>query len=301
MTAPTTPPRIAIVAAGMMGAAVAGRLTKAGCTVYTNLDGRSAATRQRAKDAGMIDVPLTDLVANSDWILSIIPPRDAVSFAEQIQAVNREVLSKSCVFVDCNAINPETAKRIAMIFIGGDIKFVDACIFGPPPKDDYDPTFYASTATENSHILDEFAALSQYGLKVSLLRGEGVGVGDASALKMSFSGVFKGALGTLTTMILAAHASSPATADALLKELVVSQPVLLDVLVKYIHSMFPRAYRWVGEMEEISQFVGGEEGDVYRGLARVFKRVDKSLQGDQVEVDVLKKFVEDVEKMRHAE
>ena len=52
---------IAIVAAGAMGSAVAARLTAAGCTVLTNLDGRSDATRRRALEAGMIDVPFTDI------------------------------------------------------------------------------------------------------------------------------------------------------------------------------------------------------------------------------------------------
>lgn len=37
---------IAVIAAGAMGSAVARRLTNAGCTVLTNLDGRSEATRR---------------------------------------------------------------------------------------------------------------------------------------------------------------------------------------------------------------------------------------------------------------
>ncbi|KAF9219614.1 hypothetical protein BS17DRAFT_789070 [Gyrodon lividus] len=62
--------------------------------------------------------------------------------------------------------------------------------------------------------------------------------------------------------------------------------------------MIPKAYRWVGEMEEIGNFVGGEGGDIYRGLAKVYERVEKSLDGDQADVDVLKKFVEDVKNMK---
>jgi hypothetical protein len=33
-------------------------------------------------------------------------------------------------------------------------------------------------------VLEEFAALSQYGLKISLLKGAGAGIGDASSLKL---------------------------------------------------------------------------------------------------------------------
>lgn len=57
--------------------------------------------------------------------------------------------------------------------------------------------------------------------------------------------------------------------------------------------MLPKAYRWVGEMEEIGEFVGGKEGGIYGGLARIYERVEKSLDGDQADVEVLREFVED--------
>lgn len=187
-------PRLAIVSAGAMGSAVAKRMTSFGCTVYTNLDERSEATRKRAGEAGMIDVPIEELVEKSDWILSILPPRDAVSFAEKIVR-GAGASGRSMTFVDCNAVNPETVKRIAGLFTGTNIGFVDAGIIGLPPKDDFDPTFYASA--EDERVLDEFAGLSKYGLKVSVLKGEGAGIGDASALKMSYavSGTIQNDLG----------------------------------------------------------------------------------------------------------
>lgn len=292
-------PRLAVVAAGAMGAAVAKRLTSFGCTVYTNLNGRSEATRKRAQDAGMIDLSVDDLVLKSDWILSILPPRDAVLFAEKIQKVaakHGSALLSPRTFVDCNAVNPETVKRIAALFAGTSIGFVDAGIIGGPPKGDYNPTFYASA--EDMRILDEFTTLSKYGLKVSPLKGEGVGVGDASALKMSYAGITKGTTGLYTTMVLAAHASSPATADALMRELQMSQPILLDRLVKTVPPMLPKAYRWIGEMEEIAGFVGGSEGDVYRGIAKVYERIEKSIAGDQEDIATLKSFVEKAKESR---
>ncbi|KAG2052443.1 6-phosphogluconate dehydrogenase C-terminal domain-like protein [Suillus hirtellus] len=292
-------PRLAVVAAGAMGAAVAKRLTSFGCTVYTNLDGRSEDTRKRAQDAGMIDLSVDELVLKSDWILSILPPRDAVSFAEKIQEVAAKygrALPSPQTFVDCNAVNPETVKRIAALFSGTSIRFVDAGIIGGPPKGDQNPTFYASA--EDVKILDEFTALSKYGLKLSPLKGKGVGIGDASALKMSYAGITKGTTGLYTTMVLAAHASSPATADALMRELQMSQPILLDRLVKTVPPMLPKAYRWIGEMEEIADFVGGSEGDVYRGIAKVYERIEKSIAGDQEDIVTLTKFVEKAKESR---
>ncbi|KAI9572337.1 6-phosphogluconate dehydrogenase C-terminal domain-like protein [Boletus coccyginus] len=289
-------PRFAIISAGEMGSAVAKRLTKAGCTVYTDLNGRSEVTRQRAKEAGMTDAPLGDIVVKANWILSILPPRDAISFAEKVRdaVLNRErqVGIDPLVFADCNAVSPETVKRIAGILAGAGIKCIDSGIFGRPPRDGFDPTFYVSAAPEDRDALDAFAALSKYGLKVSPLTGEGAGVGDASALKMSYAGITKGMIGVYTTMILAAHASSPATAEALIQEMSRSRAWMLDQLVDAVPAMMPRAYRWVGEMEEIGEFVGGEEADIYRGLAKTYGRVEKSLGGDRADIEVLNNFVE---------
>lgn len=184
-------PQFAVIAAGTMGSAVGKRLTRAGCTVYTNLDGRSEATRQRAKEAGMLDAPLDDIVVKANWILSILPPGDAVSFSEKIRdaAANRgrRASIEPLMFADCNAVSPETVKRIAGILAGTGIKFIDAGIVGGPPRDGFDPTFYASAAAGDGDALDAFVALSKCGLKISPLTGEGAGVGDASALKMSYA------------------------------------------------------------------------------------------------------------------
>ncbi|KIK32630.1 hypothetical protein CY34DRAFT_18904 [Suillus luteus UH-Slu-Lm8-n1] len=59
---PTSTPTQAIVSAGAMGSAVAKRLVHGGCTIYTNLDGRSPTANQRALDVGMINVHLLTLL-----------------------------------------------------------------------------------------------------------------------------------------------------------------------------------------------------------------------------------------------
>ena len=73
------------------------------------------------------------------------------------------------------------------MFEGSGIKFIDASIIGGPPDGVYKPTFYASAQSEEQEILEKFVTLSNYGLKVKALRGEGSGIGDASALKMSYA------------------------------------------------------------------------------------------------------------------
>ncbi|TFK92052.1 6-phosphogluconate dehydrogenase C-terminal domain-like protein [Polyporus arcularius HHB13444] len=290
-------PTIAIIAPGGMGAAVAHRFTKSGCTVLTTLEGRSPASIERAKAAGMEDASLAVIAQRASWVLSILPPSSALSFAEQFKKAYDDASPKSkLAFVDCNAVSPETAKRVARVFDGSAVRFVDAGIVGGPPTDGYDPAFYASVDPGDSELLDQFIALGKWGLRVMPLRGEGAGVGDASALKMSYAGMTKGVTGLITTMVLAAHKSSPATAQALMHELHDSQPAFLERITKGIPSMLPKAYRWVGEMEEISSFVrdglGEGEAHIHQGFAHLYERIEKSLP-DGEDVAVLKQFVKD--------
>ncbi|KAI0259218.1 hypothetical protein BC834DRAFT_907390 [Gloeopeniophorella convolvens] len=289
------PVTVAIIAAGAMGGAVAQRLTEAGCTVLTNLDGRSEATRKRARDAGMQDVPFADLVSQAPLFLSILPPRDAEQLAKDYlaayDAVSTATGAASPIYVDCNAVSPETVKRISGLFTHSGVHFIDASIIGGPPQGSYNPTFYASAASDAGNALSIFAELGNLGLKVSLLK-EGSDVGDASALKMSYAGIMKGLTGLFATMILSAHASSPATADALLLELRASQPAVLDRLVRAVPDMLPKAYRWVGEMREISAFVGGPPGGIHEGMAGLYERIAQSVAEDGDDKRVLEEFVE---------
>ena len=81
-------------------------------------------------------------------------------------------------------------------------------------------------------------------------------------------------------------------------ELSASQPVILQRITSSTPNMLPKAYRWVGEMEEISSFVGGGEGLIHEGLARLYERVDNSLRNRQEgdDIDVIEKFVEDAKR-----
>ncbi|TFK44493.1 6-phosphogluconate dehydrogenase C-terminal domain-like protein [Crucibulum laeve] len=284
---------VAVIAPGAMGSAVAGRLIQSGCSVLTILEGRSDETRKRAKEVGMVDASITAIAEQADLVLSIIPPRDAYSFAKKfadaLATVSR--FNKEVVFADCNAVNPNTVKKIATLFDNISAGFVDGCIIGgPPTSDGYNPTFYISG--DHQAGLDSFGGLEKYGLKIKVLSGEGVGTGDASALKMSYAGISKGITGLFTTMILAAHSSSSATSEALLHELRASQPALLERITRTVPPMLPKAYRWVGEMQEIAAFVGNGEGEIYEGIAKTYERIERGLQDDSNgDVKALKDFV----------
>ena len=185
---------ITVIAAGAMGAAVGKKLVEAGHTVLTNLDGRSDTTHKRAVEAGMIDAPWADILRRSDIVLSIIPPRDAVSFAERLldefnsDPSNRNQDKGALIFADCNAINVTTVKSIAALFKDTPIAFLDGCIIGGPPSGNYVPTFYTSADPKHKDELKRFEdVIGRSGIKARVLNGDGAGIGDASALKMSYA------------------------------------------------------------------------------------------------------------------
>src|SRR5206468_5102700 len=109
---------IGIIAMGEMGSGVARRLHERGATVITQLTGRTAASTARAERAGAIPVSTDgEFAAQSDFILSIVPPGDAVALAERLAAAIKRAGRKT-VYVDCNAVSPQTAARIGTALEG---------------------------------------------------------------------------------------------------------------------------------------------------------------------------------------
>ena len=149
---------VAIIAPGAMGAGVGKRLTSRGVRVLTALAGRSEATAARAREAGMAAAGDEEIAA-ADFILSILPPGDALALAQRFAPVLVASNAKP-VYVDRNAVNPATVERVAAAVAPTGCSFVDAGIIGAPPKgNDAGPRFYASGAAA-----PRFAALRQYGL-----------------------------------------------------------------------------------------------------------------------------------------
>jgi hypothetical protein len=62
-------------------------------------------------------------------------------------------------------------------------------------------------------------------------------------------------------------------AEALIAELSSSQPEMLKRMRGGIPGMYDKAYRWVGEMEEISDFLDANapSSEMYRGIARLYE------------------------------
>jgi 3-hydroxyisobutyrate dehydrogenase-like beta-hydroxyacid dehydrogenase len=276
-----TKPTVAVIAPGNMGAAVGARLTEHGANVVTSLQGRSAASAKRAQDAGMRDASDAE-IAGADVVLSIIPPGDAKALAEKLkpalQASNRKP-----VYVDCNAVSPDTVRSIAATIAEADCPFADAGIIGGPPRAGYDPSIYVSGPDAV-----RVEVLTDYGLKIRNLNGS---VGDASALKMSYGGLTKGTIALASALVLAAERAG--VADALRAELSDSQANLLAQLSRGVPSMFPKAYRWVAELEEVARFAGpGDESKIFQGIAALYERLAEDFEGPKAEINALARFFE---------
>jgi putative dehydrogenase len=274
-------PVVAVIAPGMMGGAVGGRLVENGLKVITSLAGRSAETAARAKKYGLTAAS-DEEIASADFILSILPPSDALGLAQRFAPALTASNSKP-VFVECNAVSPPTVERIAAMIAPTGAPFVDVGIIGGPPKTgDAGPRLYASGANA-----PRFATLKQFGLDIRVLGG---GATAASALKMSYAGMTKGTQALNAVMLLASMRGG--TSDALIAELKASQPQLLAWLKGYLASMPPKAYRWVGEMHEIADFVGEDPAghELYVGAAHFYEQFARDFDTDKKAVSALDTF-----------
>jgi L-threonate 2-dehydrogenase len=276
------PISVAIVAPGNMGAAIGRRLTDNGVRVLTSLAGRSAASARRAEAAGMQAVDDPGLTG-ADLLLSIVPPGDAVAFAQRIAPLLASSATKP-VFVDCNAISPGTVTRIAAIVAPTGAAFLDAGIIGSPPQPGTKgPVLYVSGEAASQTL-----ALAAHGLDVRAVEG---GIGAASALKMSYAGITKGLTALGAAMMLGA--SRAGVAEALQAELAASQPALLAWFEWQIPGMYQKAYRWVAEMEEIGDFLHADPAaaNMFKGAARLYERLAGGGSGTTQETAELSRFL----------
>jgi len=256
---------IAVIAPGEMGAGIGQRLHERGARVITSLAGRSEASQKRAERAGMVAVASDDEVVEAGIILSVVPPKDAAGLAQRLRAAIARAATKP-IYVDCNAVAPQTAEEIGAVLAGSGAHYVDGGIIGAPPT----PTSAGARLYVSGERARDVMRLTAYGLDVRLLDGP---AGAASALKMSYAGITKGFTAVSALMMLGATRAG--CADMLHKELAESQAPLLGWLGRQMPKMPAKAYRWVAEMEEIGAFLDGipDGRAAYEGFARLYEHI----------------------------
>ncbi len=214
---------VGLIHPGEMGAAIGRALRSAGHEVLWASEGRSEATRERARaftDAGTV----ADLVARSDVVFSVVPPHAALELAESLPPFQG-------IFVDANAVSPATAARVGTTVE----RFVDGGIVGGPPA----PRFYLS-GTEAPPVADLFAGSPVEARLVS----------NASALKCAYAAWSKGSGALL--LAIREFANAEGVWEPLAEEWADSLPQLPARLAAAERSAKAKGWRWVGEMEEIA-------------------------------------------------
>jgi putative dehydrogenase len=276
-------PIVAVIAPGMMGSGVGGRLAQNGIEVRTALAGRTEASVKRAQAAGMVGASDAQIAA-CDFILSIVPPGEALGLAERLAPALRAAAKKP-IYVDCNAVNPATVLRIARAVEETGTTFVDGGIIGGPPAPGSKGTKLYLSGSAAARVVE----LEKYGLEPRVQAGP---IGAASAMKMSYAGITKGFTALGAAMMLAATRAG--TADALRAEISASQPALHGWLTRAMPKMYSKAYRWVAEMEEISGFVGEDPAaaQFFQAAARLYERIAADFDGERAECAALDAFCE---------
>ncbi len=272
---------VGIIGTGAMGSAVARRLGDQGCRILTLLEGRSTASRERARSAGMQGVAPAGL-ATADLVLSIVPPAVALDVAAALAPALASAGHRGA-YVDCNAVSPATVREIAALIAPTGWCFADVGIVGLPPTEVEGTVFYAA-----GEAAMRFAGLARPALEVRVLDGP---VGAASALKMAYAGMTKGVTAICAAMILASErAGAAATLGA---ELARSRPELLAMARLQMPRAFPRSYRWVAEMREIAAFAGEDPATaaIFEGIARLYERIAADVAGPNTDTRRLLEFL----------
>jgi 3-hydroxyisobutyrate dehydrogenase-like beta-hydroxyacid dehydrogenase len=187
------------------------------------------------------------------------------------------------IYVDCNAVSPPTKVVIGNAILKAGSPFVDVGIIGLPPKEGYSPFLHASGPDAA-----KFGALSDFGIKVNVIEGP---IGAASALKRSYAGITKGTTALGSMMMLAATRAG--VADKLRGELERSHPAFVTNFQRAVPDMFDKAYRFVGEMEEIADFVGEDKQarQMYQAIADFYTRIAADHEGKHEETGALAAFL----------
>lgn len=253
---------IGILHPGDMGSVVGACAVAAGARVLWASEGRSAGSRERAAAAGLEDARTVGaVVAASDVIVSVCPPHAAIEVARDVAGRRFAGL-----FVDANAVAPGTAREIGAIVEAGGATFVDGGLIGPPPRNAGSTRLYLSgREAKRAAALFESSALEAIAI--------GDGPGAASALKMAYAAYTKGSSALL--MAIRALAASEGVDDALLAEWRRSQPDLPKRSEAAARDNARKAWRFVGEMEEIAAAfaAAGLPGGFHEAAAEIYARL----------------------------
>jgi 3-hydroxyisobutyrate dehydrogenase-like beta-hydroxyacid dehydrogenase len=253
---------ITILNPGDMGASVGACARAAGHRVLWVSEGRSAQSAARAAAAELeTSASLAAALSDTDVVLSICPPHAALDTANAVAATGF-----SGLYIDGNAIAPQTARKVGEIVRGAGARFGDGGIIGPPPGKSGTTRMYFSGAPAA-----EAAGLFEGSLLATVvLDGPD---NAASSIKMCYAAWTKGSTALLAD--IRALAGALDVEEALLSEWELSKAGLAQSSATSIRASAFKAWRWIAEMNEIADsFESANLPDgFHRAAAQVYERL----------------------------
>ena len=253
---------IGIIHPGEMGSFVAGAVLKSGYKVLWASEDRSSQTRVRAENIKLADAgSISALCEKCDVILSVCPPHAAEDVADQVLANGFKGL-----YLDANAISPQRVKGMAEKLSAAGIQFVDGGIIGLPDWSGGRTWLYLSGG--------QAAAVEKYfssGLLIARVIGDQPG--RASALKMCYAANTKGTKALICAVN--ATAESLGVREELQRQWAMEGTDLAKSAPRIIQNVTAKAWRWSGEMEEISSTFdqAGLHGGFHAAAAEIYRRL----------------------------
>ena len=251
--------RVLVLHPGAMGVSIAAAVSSAGHEVIGVASGRSRATIDRAREAQITLVETLEEAMNRvDVVLSICPPEAALDVAHEVQATGYDG-----IYVDGNAVSPETAAAIGELF---DNNFVDGGIVGPPAWRAGATRFYLSGAMAKDVVV-------LFADSLVTARAISGGAGAASAVKMCYAAYTKGS--SALVLAIRALAEDNGVTETLLAEWDISQKGLRDSSERSALGTSPKAWRFAGEMREIATTfdAAGLPNGFHLAAAEIYERM----------------------------
>jgi len=253
---------IAMLHPGEMGAAIGAGLVARGHRVVWASAGRGAATRKRAADCGLEDVATLARAAQAaDIVFSVCPPHAAMELARAVAGCGF-----GGVYIDANAVSPQTTRAVGQVVEAAGASYVDAGIIGPPPIAGASVRLYlcGKRAAEIAPLFEGHI------MQAILIEGA---VGAASALKVCYAAWNKGATALLAG--IRALAGQEGVDAALISEWRISMPDI-PKRSEVVTVSARKAWRWIAEMEEIAAGfeAAGLPAGFHLAAADIYRRLE---------------------------
>ena len=236
--------KIGIMSIGEMGFHWAKLLKAHGVEVLTYDKDRGEVSRRRGENAGVTSVAsMTDLVSQTELIVSIVVPSAAIDVAKKVAAAVKTSRRKDLMFLDANAISPMTAEAIGKNLEPAGVNFIDGCIIGSAARMGKGTIVYVSGREAN-----RMQVLEKFNIPVKVL---GASTNQASAFKVVYAGLTKGLQGLFCELFMGARRFG--LVEEIRAQYDESFPGLLEKVSSSIVGLNIHAGRRAEEMDELKR------------------------------------------------